>query len=197
DHPDVGGDVHVEAGLRSRPAARARQQLLLGRWLLRDLPAVPARRPALLAAAIPLDVALHLLGPLAMPFRVLVAVALGLLGPVPVPLGPLLLPVGAPVGPGVPAVVASRPPVEGSSLRRPQALFPVPEEHQRDDEPDEGHSPVSVTSNSRAVRRLAGSPAGRWRPVQHAYCTHPQQRNPPAAPAGFRLRAGDAAPARR
>src|SRR5262249_34887921 len=190
-------DVHVEAGLGRRAAARARQQLLLGRRLLRGLPSEAARRPALLAAPIPLDVALHLLGPLAMPFRVLVAVALRLIGPVPVPLGPLLLPVGAPVLPGVLAVVRSRPPVEGAPLGRTQALFPVTEEHQRDDEPDEGHSPVSVTSNSRAARRRAGSSVCRWRPVQHAYCTSPRQRNPPAAPAGFRSRAGAAAPARR
>jgi hypothetical protein len=57
------------------------------------------------------------------------------------------------------------------------------EEHQREDEYDEDHSPVYVTSNSRAARREAGFPACGRRPVQHAYCTNAGRRNPAAAAA--------------
>ena len=57
------------------------------------------------------------------------------------------------------------------------------EEHQREDESDEGHSPVYVTSNSRAARRGPAFRPVAGRPVQHAYCTNAGRRNPAAAAA--------------
>src|SRR5262249_46081749 len=158
------GGAHGEAALGRRRAAGADPRLVLSRWLLGSLPAVPLGA-ALLAPAIPLDVTLHVGGPFPVPVGVPVPVALGLLGPVTVPLRPLLPPVAAPVRPVLVAVAVARPPVEVPTFPGPdqplqtEPLLEMQAEHQRDDESDGGHTPVLVTSNPRAARLGAGPPA--------------------------------------
>ena len=116
-----------------------------------------------------------------MPVGVPIAVALGLLGPEAVPLSPLPPPVGAPLLPGRLLVIAAVAPVDRFAMSGSQPPFEMAEEHQREDEYNEAHSPVYVTSNSRAARRGPALRPVAGRPVQHAYCTNAGRRNRAAA----------------
>src|SRR5262249_29922278 len=156
DDAEVGREMAVEAHLRRRPRAGAREDLLLlAAWLLGRSTGCLVPAPALLPPAIALRVALHPLRPFPVPVGVLVPVALRLLGPLVVPVRALLSPAGGPV---VPAAVSGL--SQHLAPRSAQLLLEVAEKHEREDASEEDHSRVPPAWRATSVPSAVGPSYG-------------------------------------